>query len=339
MQQNRWLPAFVAVLGLSLLTACGGGDGGDARVSPDRDTGPVIASSPDEVLGAARGILTDLLSTVDPNAAHVAAWTGAEVTEIASTFDGTDVTATLTRDGASTVTLDSADAYEQPDVLPSFVNLPGRSARIFGVFDRGTDGAVLGRLVVDWADDDPGDYLAGGYWLRAGTDPTAFDVGVFVHGPELSLGDTPSLPISGSATYQGMSAGVYAVEYGVDAPALGIPAGSQELGGFTATATLTADFSAGTIEGCEVDSVVDFRLRLRSASFDRSAGTFGGTGVVLDHSYLPIAQSSGVWSGRFSNRADSDGNPRLAAGAFIGRGASARGTRAGFAGAFAAGNQ
>ena len=55
---------------------------------------------------------------------------------------------------------------------------------------------------------------------------------------------------------------------------------------------------------------------LESVSFDRSDGTFGGTGVAIDHPAVPIAQSSGVWSGQFSNRADNAGNPRLTAGAF-----------------------
>ena len=181
----------------------------------------------------------------------------------------------------------------------------------------------------------------------------------FVDGPELDLNHPATLPVSGTASYQGSSGGLYATRYGTDAA---VPAGSQELGEFSAVATLTANFSSGTIEGCVgcVGSILlsgvyydattgdaeafedfasDYQLRLGTVSFDRSNATFEGTDVTLSHLNVPITQSSGVWAGQFSNLPIASDDPRLVAGTFGGQGSTSGGSQAVFVGAFAAGKQ
>ena len=155
-------------------------------------------------------------------------------------------------------------------------------------------------------------------------------------------------------------AGMYAFKYGSDSP--GASPGSEELGGFSAVATLTADFSAGTIEGCVgcqgqllVSGVTyhsntgqtetfenyatDWRVNFGSVPMNRSNGTFQGTNVNVSHPLATVTQSSGIWAGQFSNRSNSSGNPRLAAGTFVGQATTSGASRAAFIGAFAAGNQ
>ena len=91
--------------------------------------------------------------------------------------------------------------------------------------------------------------------------------GAFVDGPEISSPAT--MPVSGSATYNGEAEGLYATTYGSDQPRR---QGETEIGGFYGDLALTADFSARTIGGCVgcgsgilVDGYAsDYRIRLGS---------------------------------------------------------------------------
>ena len=83
MHRSACLSAIVAVFGLLFLSACGGGE----SASSDGDTGQVVVSGPDEVLGAARAALGGLLSAVDLKPGHVAESTRVDVTDIVSTYD------------------------------------------------------------------------------------------------------------------------------------------------------------------------------------------------------------------------------------------------------------
>ena len=163
--------------------------------------------------------------------------------------------------------------------------------------------------------------------------------------------------MTGTASYRGRAAGLYAAEYGTDAT---VPPGSAEIGEFSGSADLTADFGANTIRGCvgcsdrirlsgvardgatgEVagfDVLSDYRVEFGATALDRGDATFQGTGVTLSHPDIQVV-SSGHWAGQFSNRPDSAGDPRAVAGAFGGQAATAGGSRAVFVGAFAAGKR
>ena len=77
--------------------------------------------------------------------------------------------------------------------------------------------------------------------------PITIEAGAFADGPGLDPSSPPNMPVTGSASYQGAAAGMYAAEYGSDAGSL---SGGAEVGKFSADATLNANFNDGTISGC-----------------------------------------------------------------------------------------
>ena len=285
--------------------------------------------------------------------------TAPSVRNLTTAFDGKRGTATLSRQGASTIQMDTDDAYADFGREPSVIDLPGRSSQTRYTFRHEGSRATLGLFAVDWSNDDPGDYLAGGYWLHIRTDPQEFQLGAFVGGPELGLDQTPQLPVSGTAYYRGSSTGLYATRYGTDGE--GIAPGSEEIGEFLGDATLSANFDAGTIRGCigcnegillsgayydkdtgdvstfSVES--DYRVDLGSTPIGRSNGTFRDGGVSLSNPDVQITRSEGTWAGQFSNKVDADGDPRVVAGTFTGEATTRGGSKAVFVGAFAAGAQ
>ena len=57
----------------------------------------------------------------------------------------------------------------------------------------------------------------------------------------------------------------------------------------------------------------DYEVHLGPAPFNQN-GAFRDADVRVTHPGRSVTQSGGQWSGRFSNRPDGDGNPRLVAG-------------------------
>ena len=114
------------------------------------------------------------------------------------------------------------------------------------------DTTTLVRPTGLWVGSDPSDYLVLGYWLHLDGDlsaqgtVTAAAAGAFIDGPGFRSGDRPTMPVGGSARYTGRSTGYYTLEYG----AAGTRAGRTEGGQYFADVALTADFAAGTIQGC-----------------------------------------------------------------------------------------
>ena len=240
-----------------------------------------------------------------PSFGSVVQSTGAAKTGVSSTFDGQRVAVSIGRQGASDIVLDSADTIIDGGTEQSLVGLAGRSSRSRGVFSYTNTSATLAEVAVDWKNDNPTDYLSGGYWLHADGDVaagivTGIDAGAFVDGPELSLSNPPNLPVQGTASYRGTAAGLYAAEYGTDST---LSPGSVEVGEFAATATLTADFAARTISGCvgcqggiavagvyqdkatgdvgTFDVLTDYRVSLGTAPIDSGTGTFTSQNVSL----------------------------------------------------------
>jgi hypothetical protein len=257
----------------------------------------------------------------------------------------------IARADGSTVHLDSA-THVFPDLPFSTLEFQDSTSFTSGILFRYSDTEfTMAGVSVDWDANDATDYLASGYWLNVGGDflndtIDSAEIGAFVDGPEIR--GTPTLPVTGTATYTGLTDGLYAAEYGTDYA--DVPEGSVEFGGFVGDIELTADFGAGNISGV-VDEIYlsyvtvtpdgqefagdgdsDYRFELGTAPFG-SDGTFTGRDVALRHP-ADSFDTVGSWGGRFSTVDDSDGNPRRVAGTFGGNATTAGGTTATFVGGF-----
>lgn len=249
-------------------------------------------------------------------------------------FDGSDVRVYLPiYNGGYPVVLNSV--RDEVDGAATASRVAGYSQWYWTLFDNGP----LAVVSVRWNDDDNGDYLAAGWWVREAFGRDTVESGAFVDGPELRgpLPDSMELPLSGQAVYYGLAAGLYQTQTRVHCTTFPceIPSPDILVGEFTAGAKLVANFARGDIEGCvgcqegirfrpsaydldsgniERGSVVtrDYLFWLHRTGFLESSyskGTFGG-----DLSVVPLgghAAGDGYWQGRFSNLADSSGNPRL----------------------------
>ena len=346
----RYLYAIAALL---LLAACGGGGSSSTDMTgtpampgtgmpSEPPYGASVPANADEVLESAAPSLYALVPASKVWFGSAALSAGPDVTDLGLTFDGSRATVTVDRGSAGTVILDTNDTYRD-DGRDSSVFYgdtgSGRTSRDRNVYSRTGNSATSGRLVVDWSNSDPSDYIAGGYWLHAGPGSTGWEAGAYVVGPELSLSNPPSLPVSGTATYEGDAGGVYTFQ-GTFASQL-TDAGLTIRGDFTSEANLSADFAAGTIEGCIgcayglINGVG--HLELGAVSFDRANGTFHGSNVTLSTSAVSVTGSSGKWAGQFSNIPDGSGAPRLAAGTFDARASTSDGSSVALVGAFGAG--
>ena len=265
---------------------------------------------------------------------------------------------TVRREDGSSLSLNSAtDAF---DYQSFYSGIRGHTGRSYALLDYTDTTVSVSAIGVSWNNADPTDYLAGGYWmhLEGTADPlriTGVEVGAFVDGPELS--SSPALPSIGTASYQGPAAGIYSTRYGSDTLA---PVGSTEIGEFSATAELTADFGSMTISGCvgctgtietvgifqnaatgetfEVYDSSDTRVTLGSAPIETN-GSFRVGQVSLTSPGVDVTSSSGSWGGQFSNISDAQGDPRLVAGTFGGEAGTSGGSEVVFVGAYVAPSQ
>ncbi len=244
--------AVIATTGLTL-TACVGGGGGSAGGSTAFaiDAADIQAADPEKVKDSAANAASSL-----PRFGSVTQSTNRNVAGVTTdaaeaTFDGDNLTVRIAREDESRLTFGTAGAVEDTGVLADeFFRIPGvpRSYRSWGIVSASNDRVTLSRVAATWADGDTTDWAAGGYWLHLTGDlqsrtVTGAEVGAFVDGPELDLTDPPDMPIQGTARYEGTVAGAYAATWGTDLPS----PGSVEVGEFTSTIELTADFSAQNI--------------------------------------------------------------------------------------------
>lgn len=358
--------AALATMGLLALAGCssGGGDGDAPETEPSEST---VMDTPPPTLSDAQGANSADIRRVTAQAAKSlpkfgsvvqAAGEGlANASGVSTSFDGSHLTITVSRDDGSTLTLntksegaDGSEPYESP--------LAGHSARDWTVVNFDTEGISVVRALLSANDGDSADYLTGGYWAHLAGNLlelsfAGVEIGAFVDGPELSLASPPTLPVQGTASYSGRAAGTYAVLYGTGD---GATPGSTELGEFFSGVELTADFAGGTIGGCvgcrdgvalagtlhdadtgeETDVFAQdsgYRLRLEDTAID-SNGTFLGQQLALEHAVISIDSTTGAWGGQFSNIADGAGDPRLAAGTFGAEATSTGGSQGSFLGSF-----
>lgn len=218
--------------------------------------------------------------------------------------------------------------------------MPGHSSREWLFTDNHHDGKVLLYATASWSDDDPGDYLAAGWWLvypPEEPDITEFESatrGVFIDGPELDLSRPPSLPRTGTADYVGGVGGLYTYTYGHGWEDL---AGSSEIAEFQALLALTADFDSNRITGClgciepigtapglHLSPVVTWwtpdptalpaGYDIRFSAFLDADGAFEDTAITVMHPERTVTRAAGTWRGQVSNVPDVDGNPRRVVG-------------------------
>ena len=218
--------------------------------------------------------------------------------------------------------------------------IPNHSSREWLLSDNHYDGKVLLYVTASWNDDDPGDYLAAGWWLVYPPDtPTyqdfeAAERGVFIDGPELDPARPPDLPLTSTATYVGGAGGLYTYTYGHDWDDL---AGSSEYTEFSGRLELTADFDSNRITGClgcaePIETApgrhlfpavpwqgpdptalpAEYDIRFE-APFGAS-GAFKDTEITVTHPERTVTDAAGTWHGQFSNVPDDDGNPRRVVG-------------------------
>lgn len=280
-------------------------------------------------------------------------------TDTASTaFDGNRLTLRIDRRRGSDSVLEPVpDGASYIDASPAMAGHSGRFYALAGVTDAGVSVAVA---YTSWDNADPTDYLAGGYWMHLEADLNAPDlfeleVGAFIDGPELS--GTPTLPVSGTASYRGSAVGLYAYEYG------GGHAQSAthlaDVGQYEGSVTLTANFGANWISG-RIDevSVSGFRTARdgRETEFHDEApfaqvalgaatirpdGRFSNSDVrVVAGAGRVIGPTGGSWGGGFSHIPDAAGDPRLVAGTAGAEWSEPDGSRGAVIGAyFATGSQ
>ena len=341
---------FLAALTLAL-AGCGGGGGGNVRPSDDMTPAPpptTLSTDDAKRIVASSGLTAaQRVAAATPRFGSVTQSTNNA--RASTTFSGEPRLVVNIAQGGGSISLDTARHTLLYDLDMSSVT--GRDYAQAVVLTHSASSLTLGLVATDWASDDLTDYLAGGYWIHATGDiyngeVSVAEMGAFVDGPEIR--GTPDLPALGTATYNGIAAGLYAARYGTDAQ---VPQGTHELGEFFGDLSLTADFGAKRISGrvdninlsyvsetpdgrvyVSVDEPHDYAINLGAASFG-SNGRFTGNDVTVTHPFI-IARSSGSWGGKFSTVDDRAGSPRLTAGTFGATGTTSGGSTSSLVGAF-----
>ena len=349
--KTRTSAALAAVASLLFLAACGGGGGGGGGQStsmPPTET-PSLTRSNAQTL-AANGALqaAQRAATAAPVFGSVTQSTGRGDRARALLTSGPRLQVNIAREAGGSIALDTA--AHTVDAGPGTSAVTGRDGADAYLLSYDASSLTLARVGAEW-DPGYGGWLSGGYWLHAIGDIragkiTAADAGAFMDGPEIR--GTPDMPVTGTASYRGIAAGLYASQYGTDVP--GVPRGSQEVGEFDAAAALTADFGDSTISGRisniraygviiypdgssdGFDTATEYQMHLAPSRIG-SDGKFSGSGVTVTHPLVSI-RSQGSWGGRFSTVDDSAGNPRLVAGTIGASGTTPGGSTASLVGGF-----
>ena len=264
---------------------------------------------------------------------------GAEFRNVSHTWDGSNIEASIILDDSTTITLNS-----NTDSLEGLTRETSNSKSI-GMGAIALNRATLSRILVNWQDSDPTDYLVGGYWLTVDTtnpqSPVA-EAGVFMDGAEFS--SAAVLPMSGTATYNGRAHGLHTVVYS--------RTGEFRIGEFDGDTTLTADFGNSTISG-RIDNIysteesVDVQRPRDTRPYVITLGTAPITNMGGFAGSVSVAHPSdnvvsiGRWDGQFSNlpASSTDQAPRLVGGTFGANWEHSSGTQGQYIGVFSAEKQ
>ena len=262
------------------------------------------------------------------------------------TVNSDRITLRMRRRDGSGFTLNTVDHLVESDTGISPVT--GRNWSDGILFDYDANSLTVMRGAVDYAD--LGDWMAGGYWLHVRGDwdsgqVSGIEVGAFVDGPEISR--PANMPVSGTATYNGIAAGLAFTTTGTDVP---VPTGTYEALEYSGSFRAVADFGSGTISGT-VSNIDGYGYQVYpDGSFAEgygatpltlyygptpisANGTWSGTTFrAVDPRYTYVTQE-GSWGGRFSTIDDRTGDPRLVGGTHGGRIVSSGGTESLFIGA------
>ncbi len=255
-----------------------------------------------------------------------------------SEFDGATLRIFVTLEDGAEASVNSDD-----DVIGSTEEatpLPGHRARAFAFLRDREAGTSLAYGLLSWDPVNPEDYLVFGWWAEfPGQHPPVLSLAdslqyAIVDGPELDHGLQPDLSVEGTASYVGQAGGLYSYVPGGDP---GDNAENLVIEEYEGMLTLTADFRDRTVRGCigcegdlvtrrahfgvilgpglgdALDAAGDYKLHL-ATSIIREDGTFERERVTVEHPTRVVTRSEGFWGGAFSNRPDTDGNPRLVAG-------------------------
>ena len=347
---------IAVVCAVGLVSGCGGGGGGGGGVrdsftpppmaqpstpAPPPAVDPQTAFSGTQqqgggVLGRYSGSLADLVGqSSGPVFGSVVQniYTAglSSVSAVDTTFTGDRFTLRVSRQNGSSFNLDTdRDVVALVNELTPSTNLVTNRPGAEGYIGGESGGAFTAAGVsVEWSSTDYTDYLAGGYWLHVDTVSNNAEIGAFIDGPAFE-DLTHSLPVTGTATYDGRAGGIYLAAAGLDTA---LP-GAFEEGEYDARTRLTANFGTMQIEGTMDDVYLynvygitatgqgyenlalqpaPYELSLHPAAIDAN-GTFWGSNMSMTHPDLTITSTTGLWVGRFSNVNDTAGNPRAVAG-------------------------
>ena len=275
------------------------------------------------------------------------------VSGVDTSFDGDRFTFRINRQsgGPTMLDTDQDDTYITAEYTPTANVITDRPA-VDGYIVRssGTEVTAAG-VSVEWSNTDFADYLAGGYWLHIDTDTPGVEIGAFIDGPDYD--SVVSVPVTGTATYNGRAAGLYITSYGADIATQTLPTGSIEFGEYAGALMLVANFGTssisgdihnidffdsytvtpnGTVVALADDPSSDYVLMFGATPI-RQNGQFDGNNITLTHPTANIATTNGSWAGRFSTVDDSSGNPRAVAGTHRGYAATPGGSESVFVGA------
>ena len=354
---------------LFLLTACGGGGGGSSAMRPSEPQPPPEVNTqtafgeagmpPEYSAGSSRRPIRGLLQQSPPVFGSVTmnlySPNLAPVRSIDTTFTGDRFTLSVRRTNGSGFTLDTdrhyAEVVSDSTTTPNLVTTrPFATGYMLDV--SGSRVAVAGASV-EWSNTDVTDYLAGGYWMTFDASSGSVDMGAFIDGTDYP---TPrdaayTLPVTGTATYNGRAGGLYVASAGTDVHNCPEPWKLANMrAGRPSRLILAPCGSAGSVDQVrswrcglielpdgtqyagEV-SATDIEMIFRPVPINQN-GTFFGDNVSFTSRTYTITNSSGSWAGQFSTVEDARGNPRAAAGTNTGYLETAGGSRAVLTGAF-----
>ena len=90
--------------------------------------------------------------------------------------------------------------------------MPGHSGWSWTLIDTTQDNTTYAYAVISWANDDPTNYLAAGYWIHYPShpaDPETVEAAGFIDGPKLDVSNPPQMPMQGRATYSGFAGDLF----------------------------------------------------------------------------------------------------------------------------------